>query len=86
MNVALPPTEVIAMPMTSVNVDAELLRLAKQVLGVRTNREAINLALEEVAHKKRLLDGVKRMAEMDFEPNAVKIHYPLPSPVTHVDD
>jgi hypothetical protein len=79
-------SEVVTMPMTSVNVDAELLRLAKEALGVRTNREAINLALEEIAHKKRLLDGIKRMAEMDFEPDAVKIDYPLPSPVTHVDD
>ena len=77
---------VVPMAMTSVNVDAELLRLAKQVLGVRTNREAINLALEEIAHKKRLLDGVGRIAELGLEPDAVKIHYPLPSPVTHVDD
>ncbi len=80
------PSEVITMPMTSVNVDAELLRLAKEALGVRTNREAINLALEEIAHKKRLLDGIKRIAELGLEPDAVKIHYPLPSPASHVDD
>ena len=78
-------SEVVTMPMTSVNVDAELLRLAKQALGVRTNREAINLALEEIAHKKRLLDGIKRMAALDFEPDAQKIHYDLPSPFADVD-
>ena len=33
------------MAVTSVDIDTEILRLAKSSLGVRTNREAINLAL-----------------------------------------
>lgn len=78
------PSEVVSMPMTSVNVDAELLLAAKRVLGVRTNREAINLALGEIAKRDRLLQAVKRIAAMDFEPNAQKIHYDLPSPTADV--
>ena len=61
------------MPMTSVNVDAELLAAAKRALGVSTNREAINLALHDVAWTERLVAAIDGIAGIDLEPEAQQV-------------
>ncbi len=58
------------MPMTSVNVDADLLAAAKRALGVTTNREAINLALHDAAWTERVVDAIEGLAGIDLEPEA----------------
>jgi hypothetical protein len=59
--------EAIVMADTSVDVDTELLRSAKEVFGVRTNREAIALALEESVRRRRQLEAIKVIAGLDLE-------------------
>ena len=55
------------MAMTSVDVDAESLRLAKLAFGVRTNREAINLALADIVRRQRQLEAIEALATIDFD-------------------
>ena len=52
------------MAMTSVNIDKELLARVKAQFGVRTNREAIELALQEVDLRRRQLEAIDRLAEL----------------------
>lgn len=54
------------MPVTSVDIDAEMLREAKLAYGVRTNREAINLALQETVMRRRQLDALEAIAGLDL--------------------
>lgn len=61
------------MPVTSVDVDATILRQAKQVYGVRTNREAINLALRDVVMRRDQLAAIDTIASMTFDPAPEKI-------------
>jgi len=61
------------MPMTSVNVDADLLAAAKRALGVTTNREAINLALHDAAWTERVVDAIDGIAGIDLEPEAERV-------------
>ena len=56
------------MPITSVDVDADMLHEAKLAYGVRTNREAINLALRETVMRRRQLDAIKTIAGLDLVP------------------
>lgn len=65
--------EVNRMPMTSVNVDADLLAAAKRALGVTTNREAINLALHDAAWTERVVDAIESLAGIDLEPEAEQV-------------
>jgi Arc/MetJ family transcription regulator len=61
------------MAVTSVDVDAAMLRQAKVDYGVRTNREAINLALREAVQRHRQLDAIDSIAAMTIEPDARKV-------------
>lgn len=66
------------MPITSVNIDAELLEAAKATYRVRTNREAINLALEDAVRRQRQLDAVDVLASIPVELAPQRIEYEGP--------
>ena len=53
--------------MTYVKVDADLLMNAKLALDVRTNREAIDVALRDVVMRQRQLDAIDAIAAMDLD-------------------
>ncbi|WP_308468003.1 type II toxin-antitoxin system VapB family antitoxin [Rathayibacter soli] len=63
------------MPITSVDVDADILRQAKQAYGVRTNREAINLALQETVMRQRQLVAIEEIAAIELDESAEKVTY-----------
>lgn len=53
--------------LTSVDIDPDSLRQAKNSYGVRTNREAINLALRDVVMRRRQLDAIDRIAQLNLD-------------------
>ena len=63
------------MAVTSVDIDTEMLRLAKSSLGVRTNREAINLALRDIVMRRRQIEAIEAIAEVPVDRDAIKISY-----------
>lgn len=63
------------MAVTSVDIDAEVLRQAKLSLGARTNREAIDLALREVVRRSRQRDAIHSLAQIPVDLDAVTIPY-----------
>lgn len=63
------------MAITSVDIDAETLRLAKASLGVRTNREAINLALRDVVMRRRQIEAIDILATIPVDSDATTISY-----------
>jgi Arc/MetJ family transcription regulator len=63
------------MPITSVDVDADMLRQAKKAYGVRTNREAINLALQDTVMRQRQLAAIESIAAMELDDDAETIAY-----------
>ncbi len=63
------------MAVTSVDIDTEMLRLAKSSYGVKTNREAINLALREVVVRRRQLEAIDAIAQIPLDRDATKISY-----------
>jgi Arc/MetJ family transcription regulator len=54
------------MAITSVDVDSEALSLAKRAYGVRTNREAINLALRDTVRWQHQLDAIELISTLDL--------------------
>jgi Arc/MetJ family transcription regulator len=62
----------VAMAMTSVDVDTELLTAAKSILGVRTTKDAINQALGDIVKRQRQLDALATLSdiEVDVDPRA----------------
>lgn len=63
------------MAVTSVDIDTEMLRLAKSSYGVKTNREAINLALRDVVMRRRQLEAIDAIAQIPLDRDATKISY-----------
>jgi Arc/MetJ family transcription regulator len=63
------------MAITSVDIDTETLRLAKDSLGVRTNREAINLALHDIVARRRQLEAIDTISQTPVDPEATTISY-----------
>lgn len=63
------------MAVTSVDIDTETLRLAKLSLGVRTNREAINLALRDVVMRRRQIEAIEALATIPVDSDAATISY-----------
>ncbi|CAN5524978.1 hypothetical protein BH10ACT7_BH10ACT7_29800 [soil metagenome] len=61
------------MAITSVDIDTELLRLAKNSFGVRTNREAITLALRDVVMRQRQMEAIDAIAQIpvDRDPKTI---------------
>lgn len=63
------------MAVTSVDIDTEMLRLAKSSLGVRTNREAINLALRDVVMRRRQIEAIDTLATIPVDRDATTVSY-----------
>ncbi len=63
------------MAVTSVDIDTELLRLAKDSFGVRTNREAIDLALRDVVMRRRQVEAIDEIARLPLDRDASTIAY-----------
>ena len=63
------------MAVTSVDIDTEMLRLAKNSLGVRTNREAINLALRDLVMRRRQVEAIDAIAQIPVDRDASTISY-----------
>ena len=63
------------MAVTSVDIDTELLRLAKSSFGVRTNREAITLALRDVVMRRRQIEAIDTIAGIPVDRNAGTMSY-----------
>jgi Arc/MetJ family transcription regulator len=63
------------MAVTSVDIDSELLRLAKNSFGVRTNREAIDLALRDVVMRRRQIEAIDAIAQIPLDRDAPAIPY-----------
>ena len=63
------------MAVTSVDIDTEMLRLAKNSFGVRTNREAINLALRDVVMRRRQIEAIDAIAQVPLDRTAATIAY-----------
>ena len=63
------------MAVTSVDIDTEMLRLAKSSYGVKTNREAINLALRDVVMRRRQVEAIDAIAQIPLDRDATKISY-----------
>ncbi|EPR76339.1 hypothetical protein ADILRU_1284 [Leifsonia rubra CMS 76R] len=63
------------MAITSVDVDTDMLRLAKSSLGVRTNREAINLALRDVVMRHRQSEVIDAIAKIPVDRETTTIIY-----------
>lgn len=61
------------MALTSVDIDSEMLQQAKATYGVKTNREAINLALRDVVMRRRQLDAIDAIAELTLDEHAETI-------------
>jgi Arc/MetJ family transcription regulator len=55
------------MPITSVNVDTEMVEAAKEIYGVRTTKEAIDLALRETVQRHRQLHSIRVLADLGLE-------------------
>jgi len=60
---------------TTVVIDKELLAEAKRVLGAKTTRETVDKALREAVWRRRMLDGLDAMSELnlDLDPQKVDI-------------
>ncbi len=63
------------MAVTSVDIDTEMLRLAKNSYGVKTNREAINLALRDVVMRRRQIEAIAAIAQIPLDPAPTTIEY-----------
>lgn len=63
------------MAVTSVDIDTEMLRLAKSSYGVRTNREAINLALRDVVMRRRQIEAIDTIAQIPVDRDASTVSY-----------
>lgn len=63
------------MAVTSVDIDTEMLRLAKNSFGVRTNREAINLALRDAVMRRRQIEAIDAIAKIPVDRDATTISY-----------
>lgn len=61
------------MAVTSVDIDTEMLRLAKSSYGVKTNREAINLALRDVVMRRRQIEAIDTIAQISIDREATTV-------------
>jgi Arc/MetJ family transcription regulator len=61
------------MAVTSVDIDPEMLRQVKTTYGVRTNREAISLALRDVVMRKQQLEAIDAIAQLSLDEHPTKI-------------
>ncbi len=64
------------MTVTSVDIDPKLLQEAKQAFGVRTTKDAIDVALRDAVARRRQLAAIDAIAALDLDPNPQRIDYP----------
>ena len=64
------------MAVTSVDIDPQLLQEAKQTFGVRTTRDAVDIALRDAVARRRQLAAIDAIAGLDLDPNPQPITYP----------
>jgi len=67
--------DVAAIAITSVDIDSDMLRLAKISFDVCTNREAINLALRDVVMRDRERGAIDAIAKIPVDRVATTITY-----------
>jgi hypothetical protein len=63
---------VVTVPMTSVDLPAELVEQAKLATGQKTVRGAITVALEQVVARARQADALEALAAMPFLPDVLE--------------
>lgn len=63
------------MAVTSVDIDKQVLDEAKQVFGVRTNKEAIDLALRDAVMRRHQLAAVDALAALAVDDDPQPIRY-----------
>ena len=63
------------MPVTSVDIDAQLLQEAKEALSVLTTKEAVDVALRDAVARRRQLSAIDTIAGLDLDPNPGRIAY-----------
>lgn len=64
------------MTVTSVDIDSQLLQEAKRAFGVRTTKDAIDVALRDAVARRRQLAAIDTIAGLDLDPNPQRIDYP----------
>ena len=64
------------MTVTSVDIDSQLLQEAKQAFGVRTTKDAIDVALRDAVARRRQLAAIDAIVGLDLDPNPLHIDYP----------
>lgn len=58
------------MAIARVNVDQQLLQKAKQLFGVRTDKEVIDLALRDAVLRRKQLDAIAALP-LDVDPQPI---------------
>jgi alkylhydroperoxidase family enzyme len=70
--------EVVAMAMTSLDLDPEKLRLLRYVTGATSNREAVDWAIDMAIGVERQREALRRIRSHDFAPD----HFDNPPPLS----
>ncbi|GAA4754630.1 hypothetical protein GCM10025783_29630 [Amnibacterium soli] len=62
------------MTVTSVDIDKQVLEEAKEVFGVKTNKEAIDLALRDAVLRRHQLDAIDALTaiQVDRDPQPAR--------------
>lgn len=68
------------MAITSIDIDPDELRQAKQLAGTTSNRETVDLALRTLIAVRRQPSAVERIIGRRFEPGQVDAPTVTPSP------
>ena|GEM_PF-684050 len=68
------------MTVTSIDIDQNMLRDAKELTGAASNREAVDLALRTLIAIRRQPAAVKRIAGRRFEPDQIDAPTIAPDP------
>ncbi len=63
------------MAVTSVDIDKQVLDEAKRAYGVRTNREAIDLALRDAVMRRHQLEAIDELAGLPIDVDPQPIRY-----------
>ena len=64
------------MTVTSVDIDTKLLQEAKQAFGVRTTKDAIDIALRDAVTRRRQLAALDTITGLDLDSDPQHIAYP----------
>ncbi|WP_166979158.1 type II toxin-antitoxin system VapB family antitoxin [Paramicrobacterium fandaimingii] len=64
------------MPITSIDIDDELLDEVKRITGSRTKKEAVTAALQRTVMMQRQLDALDAIADPEFQEILSRMHEP----------